>query len=97
MWGQLIQLAFASAIISFIIADAHIFLWWREYLKSRNALFHKLFSCGLCTGCHISLAFALIFFYHLPIKWIIVYWLDIAFLSALFWIVLVFLLDKSGK
>ena len=86
-----------SAMVSFIIADSKLFLPFREYLKPRSKYFYGLFSCGLCLGTQISLILSLIFFHHLSFELFIIRWFDLAYLSAIFWIVLCLLLDKAGK
>ena len=86
-----------SAMVSFIIADSKLFLPFRECLKPRSKFFYGLFSCGLCLGCWVTLITSLIFFHHLPFELFIIRWFDLAYLSAIFWIVLCLLLDKAGK
>lgn len=97
MWGQLIELGVASGMISFIISEAKLFLPFREYLKPRSKFFYGLFSCGLCLGVWMTLIISLVFFHHFSFELFIIRWFDLAYLSAIFWIVLCLLIDKAGK
>jgi len=94
-------LSFATATISFTVAEMKVFMPLREWAKRKNAFFGELISCGYCLG--LWIAFALVAIYKPRLFeswWLLDYFLTalaIAWLSALQWILMCCLMDKAGK
>lgn len=94
-------LASVSACISFTICEMQIFAGFRLWAAERNQLLGKLASCAYCLGHWIS--FALVAIYHprlFEAWWPLDYFLTalvIAWISALQWIVMCWLMDRAGK
>ena len=98
---EVICLSFVTAAISFTVCDAILFLPLREWTKGKNKFLGELLSCGYCFG-HWT-AFALVALYRPKLFeqwWLLDYFLTalvIAWLSAFQWILMFWLMQKTGK
>jgi hypothetical protein len=98
---RVLYLSFVAASISFTVAESRLFLPLREWMKRRNSYLGELLSCGYCLGHWVS--FGLVAIYQPKLFnswWLLDYFLTalvIAWLSAFQWIVLSFLMGKTGK
>jgi len=94
-------LSLVNASISFTVSEMKIFRPLREWVKCRNHFLGELLFCGYCVG-HWT-AFALVAIYRprlFELWWPLDYFLSalvIAWLSAFQWIVLCWLMQKTGK
>ena len=98
---SVIYLSLVTASISFTISEAKIFLPLREWTKKKSTFFGNLLSCGYCFGHWV--AFLLVAIYRprlFEFWWLLDYFLTallISWLSAFQWIMMCWLMDKSGK
>ena len=99
--ASVLWLSLANASIAFTVSEMQLFRPFREWLKARNAFLGELFGCGYCLG-HWS-AFLLVAIYRprLFLCWgpldFFLTALVIAWLSAFQWILLCWLMQKTGK
>ena len=97
----IVSLSFVTASISFTVTETKLFLPLRELVKKKNVFAGELFSCGYCLGHWV--AFALVVVYRPKLFdawWVLDYFLTalvIAWLSAFQWIVMCYLMEKTGK
>jgi hypothetical protein len=98
---QLVLLSMANASISFTVAETKLFKPLRERVGGHSAFLGELFSCGYCLG-HWT-AFALVAIYRprlFEIGFLLDYFLTalvLAWLSAFQWVLLCWLIQKTGK
>lgn len=94
-------LAVATAAISFTICEMKGFAGFRTWVAARNKCLGELFSCAYCLGHWI--AFGLVAIYRprlFDAWWPLDYCLTalvIAWVSALQWVVMCWLMDRAGK
>jgi hypothetical protein len=96
-----IFLSLVAASISFTVSESKLFLPLRGWAKKKLAYFGEFLSCGYCLGHWV--AFGLVAIYQprlFNLWWLLDYFLTalvIAWLSAFQWIVMCFLMGKTGK
>jgi len=96
-----VYLSFVTASISFAVTESKLFSQAREWVKKRNAFLGELISCSYCFGHWV--AFALVAIYRLRLFggwWLLDYFLAslvIAWLAAFQWVVMCWLMEKTGK
>jgi hypothetical protein len=94
-------LALATASISFTITETKLFKPFRTWIGQHCAFAGDLFSCGYCLGFWISFVLVAVYQPRLFQKWLL---LDlflsaiiIGWLSGIQWIIMCWLMEKSGK
>lgn len=98
---DVLWLSLATASISFTITESKLFLPARNWIKARSFFLGELFSCGYCFGHYV--AFILVAIYRpklFEVWWILDYLLTalvIAWLAAIQWIVMCWVMEKTGK
>lgn len=98
---KVIYLSFAAASLSFTVTETKVFMSIREWAKSKKSFLGELLSCGYCFGHWV--AFALVAIYRprlFEFWWLLDYFLTaivIAWLSALQWVLMCWLMEKAGK
>ncbi|OQY98844.1 MAG: hypothetical protein B6D35_10975 [Candidatus Brocadia sp. UTAMX2] len=98
---MVIYLSLVTAAISFTMAETKLFKPMREWVKGKNSFLGGLISCGYCLG-H-WLAFALVAMYRPRLFdgwWLLDYFLTalvIAWLAAFQWVLMCWLMEKTGK
>lgn len=99
---QVIYLSFVTASLSFTVTETKLFLPLRKWIAGKSALFGELFSCAYCFGYWI--AFGLVALYRPRIivsSWEVLDYLltalIIAWLSGFQWVILCWLMEKTGK
>lgn len=96
-----LYLALVTASISFTVSEAKIFAPPREWLKKRSHFWGELVSCGYCFGHWVALALVALYRPRLfELWWLLDYFLTaliIAWLSAFQWVVLCWLMERTGK
>jgi len=98
---QVTLLSLVAASVAFTISEAAVFAGLREHAKSWNLWLGKLANCGYCLGHWV--AFGLVAVYRPRLFagwWLLDYFLTalvIAWLAALQWAVLCWLMEKAGK
>ena len=98
---KVLYLSIVTASIAFTVSEAKLFLPVREWFKRKLPYLGELISCGYCL-CH-WVAFALVAIYRpklFDLWWLLDYFLTalvIAWLSGFQWIVLCWLMEKTGK
>jgi hypothetical protein len=97
-----IYLSIVTASVSFTVTETRLFLPLREWIKRKSAFWGDLLSCGYCF-CH-WVAFALTAIYKprlIDSQWSLLdYFLTalvIAWFGAFQWIILYWLMAKTGK
>ncbi len=94
-------LATVTACISFTICEMQLFAGFRKWIGDRSEMLGKLASCAYCMGHWIAFLLVAIYRPRLFYGW----WpldffftaLVIAWLSALQWIIMCWLMDRAGK
>ena len=98
---EVICLSFATATLSFTVADAKLFLPLREWAKGKNKFLGDLLCCGYCFGHWVAFALAAIYRPRLFDQWwLFDYFLTvlvIAWLAAFQWIIMCWLMKLTGK
>ncbi len=98
---EVVYLSIVTASISFTVAEAKLFLSFRDWLKRKNAFFGEMVSCGYCFGHWV--AFALVALYRPKLFeqwWLFDYFLTalvIAWFAALQWAIMCWLMKLTGK
>lgn len=99
---EVIYFSFVAASVSFAITETKLFMRFREWMKRKNSLLGELLSCGYCF-CHWA-AFALVAVYRprlMVSSWgLLDYFLTaliIAWLGVFQWIVLCWLMARTGR
>ena len=96
-----VYLSFVTASISFAVSETKIFLPLRERAKKLNAVLGELFSCGYCFGHWVALVLVAIYRPTLFESWWLLDYLltalVIAWLSAIQWIVVCWIMEQAGK
>ena len=94
-------LGVVSGFCSFVVADSTLFAPFRKWICNRSDFFGKLFGCGVCCGTWISFGLEIIYqpniINKIPLLDLLLSAFAMAFVSALCWITLVLLIQKSGK
>ncbi len=96
-----IYLSFVTASISFTVTETKLFKPLREWLTKKCSFLGDLFSCGYCFGHWV--AFALVAIYKpklFEFWWLLDYFLTaivIAWLSGIQWVLMCWLMEKTGK
>jgi hypothetical protein len=96
-----IYLSFVCACISFTVTETKLFKPLRDWLKKKSNFLGELFACGYCFGHWV--AFALVAAYKprlFEFWWLLDYFLTaivIAWLSAVQWVLMCWLIEKTGK
>lgn len=99
---QIFLLSVVCASISFTVSDGVIFSSLRNYLSEWNKWIGKLVCCGYCFGHWVSFGLVILYkprLFFSPIM-IIDYFLTalfIAWLAGFQWLLMSFLMTKSGK
>ena len=100
-WLEIVWLGAANAAMAFTVAETKLFAPWRQWVKARSAFCGELFGCGYCLGHWTAFALTAL---HRPrlfeCWWPLDYFLTalvVAWLSAFQWIVLCWLMQKTGK
>jgi len=98
---KVVYLSFVTALISFTVAEAKLFLPLRERVKKRNSHLAELLSCGYCLGHWVAFGSVAIYRAKLfEFWWLLDYLLTalvISWLSTFQWILLCWLMEKAGK
>lgn len=100
-WREIVALSLANAALAFTVTETKIFRSLREWVRTHNGWLGELVACGYCLG--LWLAFGLTAIYRPRLFnawWLLDYFLTalvIAWLSALQWIALCWLMQKTGK
>jgi hypothetical protein len=98
---KVIYLSFVTASLSFTVTETKVFMPLREWARRKNSLFGGLLACGFCFGHWV--AFALVAIYRPRLFeswWLLDYFLTalvIAWLGALQWIIMCWLMEKAGR
>jgi hypothetical protein len=101
MMEKVIYLSFVSGSISFTLTETKFFKPLRNWVKNQNSFFGDLLGCGYCVG-H-WMAFGLVAIYKPKLFetwWLMDYFLTaltIAWLSAFQWVLMCWLMKKTGK
>ena len=96
-----LYLSLVTASISFTVTETKLFKPLREWLKKKSAFLGELFACGYCFGHWV--AFALVTAYKprlFEFCRLLDYFLTavvIAWLSAVQWIFMCLIMQKTGK
>ena len=100
----ILWLGLASGIISYIISEAKIFEWLRNWITDKNTFFCHLVKCGFCLGVWVSMILELIYQPNLlnkiPIIDHILTGFIIAIISAVTWMfisIVIYIKEKSDK
>lgn len=99
---DILILSIATAFIAFTISETKLFTKFRNAIIARNSFFGELVSCGYCLSFWIALFFVLnykifVIFSNLIVIDIFVSTAIIAWLSAIQWALLNYLMIKIGK
>ncbi len=98
---QIVLLSSVTACIAFTVADTKLFRAFRERMKAKHSFGGDLFSCGYCLGHWIAFVLTAVYRPRLFEMWPpLDYFLTalvIAWFSAFQWILLCWLMQKSGK
>jgi len=101
MITQSLLLALATASASFTVCEMRLFAGFREWVARRNQWLGELFSCAYCLGHWIALGLVAVYRARLFHAWLpLDYFLTalvIAWASALQWVVMCWLMDRTGK
>ncbi len=98
---DVLWLSLVTASISFTITESKLFLPARNWIKARSLFLGEVFFCGYCFGHYV--AFILVAIYRprlFEVWWILDYLLTalvIAWLAAIQWIVMCWIMEKTGK
>ncbi len=99
--GLAALLSISTASIAFTVSEAVIFAGLRKRIMGWNTWFGKLLSCGYCTGHWVAFGLVAIYRPRLLHSWApLDYFLTaliIAWLAALQWAVLCWILERTGK
>lgn len=96
-----IYLSLITASISFTVSESKLFSLFREWAKQRFSYLGEVLSCGYCLGHWV--AFGLVAIYRTKLFefwWLLDYFLTalaIAWLAAVQWAVMCWLIEKTGK
>jgi hypothetical protein len=97
----IIWLSLASALVSFTISEAKLFLPFRDYIRKRNTFLCQLFSCGYCLGHWVAFILEAIYrpnlFNSVPVLDHVLTAFVIAWLSGIQWAVMNVLMRIAGK
>lgn len=98
---SLIFLSIGCGFASFIVADAHIFSWFRAWIAKKSEFLGDLFSCGLCFGTWLTLFIQIIYQINLinivPILDLVIGWWIMSLVSTVAWLMLNMLFNLAGK
>ncbi|KAB2832103.1 MAG: hypothetical protein F9K48_11105 [Candidatus Brocadia sp.] len=98
---MIIYLSFITASVSFTVTETKIFKPMREWVKKRVAFLGELLSCGYCFSYWV--AFIMVAIYRPGLFeswWLLDYFLTalvIAWFAAFQWVVMCWLMEKTGK
>lgn len=94
-------LSVATAWLAFTVSDAALFAPLREWTGRRSPWLGKLLACGYCTGFWIALGLVAVYRPRLLSGWwpldYLLSALVVAWLAAFQWIVLCWLMERTGK
>lgn len=98
---DVIYLSLVNASIAFTVTEARIFRPFREWVKRKSDLLGEMLSCGYCFGYWVAFALTVLYKPRLfEAWWLLDYFLTalvIAWLSAFQWILICWLMEKTGK
>ena len=98
---KVIYLSFVTASLSFTMTETKIFKPVREWVKGKNSFWGELLSCGYCFGHWVALLLVAIYRPKLfESWWLLDYFftvLVVAWLSAIQWILMCWLMERTGK
>ena len=98
---EIILLSFINASISFTVSESKIFQPLRDWCNKKSIFIGSILTCGYCLGFWV--AFALVAIYRpklFELLWLLDYFLTalvIAWLSAFQWVIMCWLIEKTGK
>ena len=94
-------LSIVTASVSFTIAETKLFKPLRDWIIGKSTFLGKLLNCGYCFGHWVALILVIIYKPRLfEFWWLLDYFLTalvIAWLGALQWIAMCWLMGKTGK
>jgi len=94
-------LSFVTGSISFTMTEARLFRPLREWLRSKNRFAGELFSCGYCLGHWVAFILVAVYQPRLFQAWwlldFVLTALVVAWMSALQWVAMCWLMQKAGK
>ncbi len=99
--NEVILLSFVTGSIAFTVAETKLFRPIRKWAEEKNGFIGKLLSCGYCFGHWVAFALLAIYrprLFHawLPLDYLLTA-IVIAWLGALQWILMCWLMAKAGK
>ena len=98
---EMILLSFVTASIAFTVSETKLARPLRERVKAINPFLGEMLSCGYCFGHWVALALVAVYrprLFHawLPLDYLLTA-LIITWLGAVQWIVMCWLINKTGK
>lgn len=100
-WSELLLLSLANASIAFTVSETKLFAPLRAWLDSHSPFLGGMISCGYCLGHWTAAGLCLIYRVRLFHAWwpldVLLSILVLAWLSGLQWIVMSWLVTKTGK
>jgi hypothetical protein len=96
-----IYLSFITASVSFTVTETKLFKRLREWMKKKSTFFGELFSCGYCFGHWVAFALVAVYQPKIVVAWSpLDYFLTalfIAWLSGIQWVLMCWVMEKTGK